>query len=122
MPQRAEKQLEWSARSERDFLAIDAYISTDDPVAAEHVVDYILSQVELLTRSPLMGRIPKPGAPRELIFTRYPTTSFTASPAAKSESLEYSTSHACIPERVPLYRGLSWVRNTNLMLTLMALG
>lgn len=72
MSPRAKKQLEWSARSERDLLAIDAYISADAPVAAEHVVDYIIGQAEQLTRFPLMGRIPKPGAPRELIFTRYP--------------------------------------------------
>lgn len=72
MPQKIKKQLEWSARSERDLLAIDAHIYSDNPVAAEHVVDYIISQAELLTRFPLMGRIPKPGFPRELVFTRYP--------------------------------------------------
>jgi plasmid stabilization system protein ParE len=54
------------------LLAIDAYISADNPVAAEQVVEYIISQAEQLTRSPLLGRIPKPGAPRELIFTLYP--------------------------------------------------
>jgi plasmid stabilization system protein ParE len=72
VPQRARKQLEWSARSGRDLLAIDAYISADNPVAAGQVVDYIIGQAEQLTRFPLLGRIPKPGAPRELIFTRYP--------------------------------------------------
>lgn len=35
-------------------------------------MDYIITQAELLTRFPLLGRIPKPGSPRELIFTRYP--------------------------------------------------
>lgn len=72
MVQQVKKLLEWSARSERDLLAIDFHISTDNPVVAEHVVDYIISQAELLTDFPLMGRIPKPGAPRELVFTRYP--------------------------------------------------
>ncbi len=72
VPQKTKKQLEWSLRSERDLLAIDAHISLDNPVAAEHVVDYIIGQAELLTRFPLMGRIPKPGAPRELVFTLYP--------------------------------------------------
>ena len=72
VPQRTKKQLEWSVRSERDLLAIDAHISTDNPVAAAQVVDYIISQAELLTRLPLIGRIPKLGAPRELVFTRYP--------------------------------------------------
>ena len=72
MPQRTKKQHEWSARSGLDLLAIDAHISGDNPVAAEQVTDYIIAQAELLTRFPLMGRIPKPGAPRELIFTRYP--------------------------------------------------
>ena len=97
----------------RDLLARDAYMSVDGPVAAEHVVDYILSQAELLTRFPLMGRIPKPGAPRELIFTSYPYNLIYRVARSKIESSEYSTSHACIPERAPLYRGLSWVRNTN---------
>jgi len=55
------------------LLVIDSYISADNPVAAEQVVEYIISQAEQLTRFPLLGRIPKPGAPRELIFTRlYP--------------------------------------------------
>lgn len=72
MQQRAKKQLEWSARSGLDLLGIDAHISSDNPVAAEQVTDYIIAQAELLTRFPLLGRIPKPGAPRELIFTRYP--------------------------------------------------
>ena len=66
---KSKKQLEWSARSGRDLLTIDTHISS---VAAEHVVNYIISQAELLIRFPLAGRIPKPGAPRELIFTRYP--------------------------------------------------
>jgi plasmid stabilization system protein ParE len=71
VPQKIKKRLEWSVRSERDLLAIDAHISLDNPAAAEHVVDYIISQAELLTRFSLVGRIPKPGAPRELVFTRY---------------------------------------------------
>lgn len=72
VPQKIKKQLEWSVRSERDLLSIDTHISPDNPVAAEHVVDYIIGQAELLTRFPMMGRIPKPGAPHELVFTRYP--------------------------------------------------
>ncbi len=72
MPIKIKKQLEWSIRSQRDLLAIDARISPDNPIAAEQVVDYIIEQAELLTRFPQMGRIPKPSAPRELIFTRYP--------------------------------------------------
>jgi plasmid stabilization system protein ParE len=70
--QQAKKQLEWSVRSGRDLLAIDFHIASDNPVVAEQVVDYIINQAELLTRFPLTGRIPKPGAPRELVFTRYP--------------------------------------------------
>ena len=72
MPKKIKKQLEWPVRSERDLLTIDAHISLDNPVAAEHVVDYIISQAEQLTHFSLMGRIPKPGAPRELVIARYP--------------------------------------------------
>ena len=70
--QSVRKRLEWSARSGLDMLAIDLYISAENPVAAQQVLDYLISQAELLTRFPLTGRIPKPGAPRELVFTRYP--------------------------------------------------
>lgn len=52
VPPRVKKQLEWSARSGRDLLAIDAYISADNPVVAGQVVDYIISQAEQLTRYP----------------------------------------------------------------------
>ena len=72
VPQQVKKRLEWSVRSKRDLLVLDSHISPDNPVAAEQVVDYIISQAELLASFPLMGRIPKPGAPRELVFTRYP--------------------------------------------------
>lgn len=72
MAQHIKKQLEWSVRSERDLLAIDLHISADNPAAAEEVVNYIINQAMLLTRFPLMGRIPRPYAPRELVFTRYP--------------------------------------------------
>ncbi|MBI5005513.1 MAG: type II toxin-antitoxin system RelE/ParE family toxin [Nitrosomonadales bacterium] len=54
------------------MLALDAYIAADNPVAAEQVVDFIISQAEYLTRFPLLGRIPKAGAPRELILNRHP--------------------------------------------------
>lgn len=66
------KRLEWSARSGLDMLAINLHISAENPVAAQQVLDYLIAQAELLTRFPLTGRIPKPGAPRELVFTRYP--------------------------------------------------
>lgn len=54
------------------MLAIDLHISAENPVAGQQVFDYLITQAELLTRFPLTGRIPKPGAPRELVFTRYP--------------------------------------------------
>lgn len=54
------------------MLAIDLHISAENPVAAQQVLDYLITQAELLTGFPLTGRIPKPGAPRELVFTRYP--------------------------------------------------
>jgi len=66
------KRLEWSARSELDMLAIDQHIAAENPVAAQQVMDYLITQAELLTRFPSTGRIPRPGAPRELVFTRYP--------------------------------------------------
>lgn len=66
------KQFEWSARSERDLLAIGIRIETDNPTAAVQVVDYIISQAGVLTSFPLMGRIPKPGAPRGPVFYLMP--------------------------------------------------
>ena len=72
MPRSARKQLEWSARAVRDLLEIDLYISRDNPAAAEAVVDFIIEQAERLTQHPMMGKIMKPGGPRELILSRYP--------------------------------------------------
>jgi plasmid stabilization system protein ParE len=54
------------------LLSIDRHIAAENPVTAQQVVDYLITQAELLTRFPLTGRIPRPGAPRELVFTRYP--------------------------------------------------
>ena len=68
----AKKRLEWSARSELDILAIDQHIASENPTAAQQVTDYLITHAELLTRFPQTGRIPRPGAPRELVFTRYP--------------------------------------------------
>ncbi len=39
-----------------------------NPAIAEQVAGYIISQAELLANYSLMGRIAKPGAPRELVF------------------------------------------------------
>ena len=72
MPRSARKRLEWSARAVRDLLDIDLYISRDNPTAAEAVVDFIIKRAELLIRHPMMGKIMKPGGPRELILNRYP--------------------------------------------------
>jgi toxin ParE1/3/4 len=72
VPSSAKKQLEWAARAARDLLAIDAYIANKNPVAAETVVDFILAQAEFLRQHPLLGKIMKPGGPRELVLTSYP--------------------------------------------------
>lgn len=40
--------------------------------AAEAVVDFIIEQAERLTQHSMMGKIMKPGGPRELILSRYP--------------------------------------------------
>ena len=56
----------------RPNLRATGYTSRDNPTAAEAVVDFIIARAELLIRHPMMGKIMKPGGPRELILSRYP--------------------------------------------------
>lgn len=66
------KRLEWSVRAARDVLAIDAYLSAENPKAASEVVEHILRRAEQLRRHPFLGKSLGPGRPRKLVLTRYP--------------------------------------------------
>jgi toxin ParE1/3/4 len=66
------KQREWAVRAARDLLAIDSYLSADNPKAAVEVVKYIMDRAEQLGRHAFLGRSLGAGRPRKLVLTRYP--------------------------------------------------
>lgn len=72
MARRQPKQLEWSVRAARDVLAIDLYLSAENPAAALDVVEHILRRAEQLRQHPFLGRSLGSGRPRKLVLTRYP--------------------------------------------------
>ena len=72
MAGRQRKQLEWSVRAARDVLAIDLYLSAENPNAAFQVVEHIIERAEQLCRHPFLGRSLGSGRPRKLVLTRYP--------------------------------------------------
>jgi toxin ParE1/3/4 len=69
---RRPKQLEWSFRAARDVLAIDMYLSAENPNAAFEVVEHIVKRAEQLRRHPFLGHSLGSGRPRKLVLTRYP--------------------------------------------------
>jgi len=69
---RQRRRVEWSVRAARDVLAIDSYLSAENPKAAVEVVRYLLERAERLSRFPFLGPAPGAGRPRKLVLTRYP--------------------------------------------------
>ena len=65
--------LEWSRRSARDLLKIEAFIARDNPVAADDVISEIINKALLLETSATLGKR-SPAGHRELVLTRFPFT------------------------------------------------
>ncbi|MCU1337170.1 MAG: addiction module toxin, RelE/StbE family [Bryobacterales bacterium] len=57
----------WTLTALRDLESLHAYISHDDPIAAEAAVEKILSGIEALSQHPQMGRRGRVSATRELV-------------------------------------------------------
>lgn len=72
MPEK--KLLEWSPRSERNVRRIRAYIATDNPKAAQDVVDEIVISAAGLRNFPLIGKLSDAAGVRELVLAKYPYT------------------------------------------------
>jgi plasmid stabilization system protein ParE len=62
MPEK--KLLEWSPQSERNVRRIHAYIATDNPQAAQDVVDEIVISAAGLRNFPLIGKLSDGGSAR----------------------------------------------------------
>jgi toxin ParE1/3/4 len=50
-------QIVWSPRAAGDLEAITRYIAADNPAAATRFADRIVSHIEHLARSPLIGQV-----------------------------------------------------------------
>jgi toxin ParE1/3/4 len=63
----------WSPEAIADLAALRAYITQDDPAAAQRVALHIIRNVEtLLSSSPEMGRPGRVPGTRELVIPRTP--------------------------------------------------
>ncbi len=69
MPEK--KPLEWSPRSQRNIEKIRAYIESDNPKAAQTVVDELVISAAMLRAFPLLGKPWKREA-RKLVVSKYP--------------------------------------------------
>jgi plasmid stabilization system protein ParE len=56
-PRRARRELIWSDRAKRDLQAIDAYISADDPIAADRWIDKLLAAAQRAAVLPHSGQV-----------------------------------------------------------------
>ncbi len=65
-------RLEWTRRAARDLREIRAYISRDNPRAAEAVAREILGAVERLVDFPASGRPGRKANTRELVVAGTP--------------------------------------------------
>ena len=63
----------WSPEAIADLAALRAYISQDDPAAAQRVALHVIRNIEMLLRdSPEMGRPGRVPGTRELVIPRTP--------------------------------------------------
>ena len=70
----AKKQLEYSARFVANMEAIRMYIDSDNPGAANRVLQAVLSTAEELADFPALGHVGKRAGTRELVLSKYPYT------------------------------------------------
>ncbi len=68
------KPLEWSPRSKRNIESIRDYIATDNPRAAQAVINEIRSTADNLRNFPLIGHEGRRAGTREIVVTKYPYT------------------------------------------------
>lgn len=70
----ASKPLEWSARSRRDLLRIDAFYAQFSAATAARVVSAILEAAMVLEQQPRIGVRGKRGGTRHTLVGDYPYT------------------------------------------------
>lgn len=66
------KQLEFSAQSIANIVAIVGHIATDNPGAAKEVESTIFATAESLENFPMLGHVGKRAGTREPVIDRYP--------------------------------------------------
>jgi toxin ParE1/3/4 len=64
--------LEWSVRSSANVADIRDYIASDNPQAAQKVLDEIRRAANSLRDFPMTGHMGRRAGTRELVITRYP--------------------------------------------------
>ena len=64
--------LEWSIRSSTNVAGIWDYIASDNPQAAQNVLDEIRRVAKSLCNFPMLGHGGRRAGTRELVITRYP--------------------------------------------------
>ena len=63
----------WSPEAIDDLVSVRAYISEDDPAAAQRIALHIIHNVEaLLAENPQMGRVGRVPGTRELVIPNTP--------------------------------------------------
>jgi toxin ParE1/3/4 len=89
----------WSPEVIADLAALRAYVSQDDPAAAQRVALHIIRNVEtLLPNSPEMGRPGRVPETRELVIPRTPYI------VPYSSGRQYNPSAAGVPQCTPVAR------------------
>jgi len=63
--------IRWTLTALRDLESLHAYISQDNPAAADATADRILAGIEALTRNPGMGKSGRVQGSGELVITPF---------------------------------------------------
>jgi addiction module RelE/StbE family toxin len=65
-------KLRWLTAALADLRAIKDYISEENPVAAQHVIENIRFEAQILIKQPSIGRAGRIADTRELVINQYP--------------------------------------------------
>ena len=63
--------IHWTPTALRDLESLHEYIASDNPAAAERMVEKIIDAIDALTRNPEMGRKGRVAGTRELVISPF---------------------------------------------------
>jgi toxin ParE1/3/4 len=75
----------WSAKAREDLLSLFSYVATDDIKAAKRLRNLILAKIELLAKTPHIGRSGRVPGTKELVVE---TTPYVIPYRCKDDRLE----------------------------------